>query len=398
MYPEQKPGKATTFYNPITASVLPGLMILIIASGCGKPDYRISLQELVILERVMAEIIHESRPEEAVTDVNQPLGPYRVGPGDVLSITIINGDQRSGLEPLQSRVDRNGEIDLPLVGAVRVIDLELEDVEDAIRTAYVPNVYRTAVVHVELITYESTNVLVIGAVTEPGLIPLRRTERNMLFAIVGAGGVSDIASGEVILRRLRNPQQSATFDLTEPEQLQRALLIPPLESGDILEVRAAQPNTIYVGGLVNRVAPQTYPPGTKITILQAIAAAGGLRTDVSPKMGTLIRRLRDGSQAHVKLDLDRLASGVDLDITLAAGDILWVPDTFETRLQDFINRNIFIRAGVSVNYNVTGIEFLNRASAQSRRFGGGTLQDSFDPLGFLGRNTILQNLNTRPTP
>jgi len=234
-------------------------------------------------------------------------------------------------------------------------------------------------------------------VTQPGLVQLRRTERNMLYALIGAGGVSELASGAATLRRLRDPEAEETYNLTDPAQLQAALALAPLEHGDIIQVHAAPLNTVFVGGLVQRAGPQPYPAGTEVNVLQVLAAAGGLRTDVHPKEGTLVRRMPDGTDAHIKLDLDRLAMGADPNLTLAAGDIVWVPETFETRLADFINRNIFIRAGVSVNYNVSGVEFLNRRSQQSRGLGGGGgLQDTFDPLGFLSRGAALQDLVNRP--
>jgi hypothetical protein len=221
----------------------------------------------------------------------------------------------------------------------------------------------------------------------------------MLFAIVGAGGVSAEASGHATLRRIRHPNEAATYDLTDPTQLKDALALDPLESGDIISVPAAQPNTVFVGGLVNRASPQIYPPGTKITALQALAAANGVRTDIFPKEGTLVRRMPDGKDVHVKLDLNRIARGDDPNIVLAAGDILWVPETWDTRVEEFINRNIFLRAGVSVNYNVTGIEFMNRRSLQtSNRGGTGTLQDRFDPLGFLSQPTATQSLGSSPSP
>jgi len=365
--------------------------------GCAKPDHRMSLAEFLDVQQARLAERQEAIEREVTVDLEQQLGPYKVGPGDVLMVTLAGTDGAGVIASVQTRIDRNGEIDLPIVGAVQVAERELEDVEDAIRQAYVPDVYKEAVCHVELVAVDTTNVLVVGAVAAPGLVPLRRTERNMLFAIVGAGGISEIASGQATLHPIRTPTDEVTLDLTDPIQLRDALALEPLEHGDILYVHAARPNTVFVGGLVNRPAPQTYPPGTGITVLQALAAAGGLRTDVVPKEGTLIRRMPNREDLHVKLDLNRLARGDDPNVMLAAGDILWVPDTLETRIQDFINRNLFLRGGVSVTYSVTGIEFLNRTRLQSSRFGGG-LQDTFDPLGFLGRNTLLQGMAAQPVP
>jgi len=363
-------------------------------SGCAQ-EYRMSMDDFLAMERTPPPVEASSSAEVAAS-VAKSFSPYRVGPGDVIEIRALGGDGKDIYPPFQVRVDREGTIDLPNLDSFRVADMELEDVEDAIKAAYVPNVHRDMVVHVTPISADTTDVLVVGAVTQPGLIPLRRTERNLLFAIVGAGGVSEAASGAATLRRLRDPAAEHTFDLTDPAQLQAALALAPLEHGDIVEVHAAPQNTVFVGGLVQRAGPQPYPVGTEVNVLQVLAAAGGLRTDVNPKEGTLVRRMPDGTDVHVKLDLERLSTGLDPNLTLAAGDIVWVPETFETRLADFINRNVFLRAGISVNYNVSGVEFLNRRSQQSRSLGGGGLQDSFDPLGFLGQNAALQTLINRP--
>jgi len=363
--------------------------------GCAT-EYRIGMDDFLAMQRSTPKAETAPTPEVAAR-VAQSFSPYRVGPGDVLEVRMIGGDGEDIYPTLSVRVDRKGTIDLPNLDSFRVADMELEDVEDAVKAAYVPNVHRDMVVYVTPVSVDTTNVLVVGAVTQPGLVPLRRTERNMLFALIGAGGVSDVASGAATLRRLRDPQAEQTYNLTDPAQLHAALALAPLEHGDIIEVHAAPLNTVFVGGLVQRAGPQPYPAGTEVNLLQVLAAAGGLRTDVNPKEGTLVRRMPDGTDAHVKVNLERLATGLDPNLTLAAGDIVWVPETFETRLADFINRNVFLRAGVSVNYNVSGIEYLNRHSQQSRALGGGGgLQDSFDPLGFLSRTSALQDLVSRP--
>jgi len=149
--------------------------------------------------------------------------------------------------------------------------------------------------------------------------------------------------------------------------------------------------------------PQPYAPGTHVTVLQALAAASGLRTDLTPRYATLSRQM-NGRDVHVKLDLDRIQKSKDPNITLAAGDVLWVPFTLETRIEDWLNRNFFFRVGASVNanyglnYSMPGVDYLNRASQMESNYGrggGSTLQDTFDPFGFILQNQTLQSLQGR---
>lgn len=369
----------------------------LLLAGCAQ-DHRISLSQFLAMEQgnaATAAAAIEGAPQGNI-DLSQHMGPYKVGPGDVLQVTLTRADQTALFPPVLARIDRKGEVDMPVVGAVKVSEMELEDVEDAIRNAFVPNVLTECVVHIDLATADTTNVLVIGAVGQPGLIPLRRTERNMLFAIVGAGGVSSLASGKATLRRIRNPNHVETVTLTDPVELNKALALDPLQAGDIVYVDAAQPSTVYVGGLVSRSGAQSTPTGVNLSVLQAIAGAGGLRTDVTPTEGTLVRRLPSGRDVQIKLDMQRIVTGRDPNIMLQPGDILWVPDTLGTRIEAFINQNLFFRAGMSVNYNVSGQEYLNR-----NQQGGGSqnnLQDSFDPFGFLNQNNALQGISNQTRP
>ena len=378
-----------------------GLLLISCSAGCAH-DPRISLTEFLEIQRGFEQ---QSQPEEKVSlppeVIDAAWQPYRVGPGDSLTV-VLSGLDASVVPIVEATVDREGVIDLPMVGELKVAELELEDVEAAIEAAYVPSKVRDLAVHVAVSFYDTTEVTVVGAVMQPGTIPLLRHQRNMLFAVLAAGGVTQgAASGKVTLQRLRRPAEVVEFDLLDPYSLQAALALDALENGDIVTVEAAVPNTIYVGGLVNAPAPQLYAPGTQVNILQAIASAGGLRTDVTPREGTLIRRMPDGKDYMVKLDLNRIArcENPEENILLVAGDIFWVPETTRTRLQDFVNRNFFLRVGASasVNYNVAGVEYLNRRTSQSRRFNQGglvgqSIQTSFDPFGFLSRNSALQNL------
>ncbi len=371
------------------------------AIGC---DHRMSLQEFLELEQAVRQERRSSpSTQPAVTQaavaalLDRQLGPYRVGPGDVLSVSVTGLDQPAPFAALQVRISRNGTIDLPSVEPVKVADCELEDVEEAIRKAYVPAVFREVTVHVSIVSVEMTEVLVLGAVMKPGLTALRRTERNLLYALCASGGVTDVAAGQVKLRRIRRPDEEVTLDLTSPEGLKACLALAPLEKGDIISVQT-KPPSVFIGGLVNAPRPMQMPSGTELTVLQAIASAGGLRTDVTPREATLIRRMPDGRDVHVRLDMDRITTGKDPNITLAIGDILWVPDTLETRVQDWINRNIYLKGGFSTNvsYNVSGVEWLNYRELQKNSLGNyPNYQNQVAPFGFMQNTAALQSLQNQ---
>jgi len=396
-----KNGRWMSWNQSMRTLTMMGFMLII--TGCS--DNRIGLDEFIRQQQEARQALTTTQP--AVSQVaekmriDRELGPYRIGPSDILTITLITAlDQTTLSPPIQVRVDEKGEILLPLVGRISVGGKNLQEVDTVLRKAYVPKIYRDMSIFTDVVRPDTTNVLVTGAVMTPGLVPIRRTERNLLYAIVGAGGVSEMASGKVTLRRIRCPGSELTLNLYCPDDMRTALTLPPLENGDMVTVHAATPNIIFVGGLVNAPQAQSYPPGVDITVLQALAGSGGLRTDLTPREATLIRRLPNGEDVHVKLNLDRITKGKDPNITLAAGDILWVPFTVETFIQDWVNQHFYIRGGAaaSVNYNVNGVEYLNRRAQQSGNYGGSNdLQNTYDPFGFLNRNTLLRNINARPT-
>lgn len=325
-------------------------LIASLAIGCNS-DYRISMEEFLEMQRQFDQQPASEPGAETITDIqiDTQLGSYKVVRSDVLLVTVIAGEQASEGSTYRARVRRDGTVELPLVGAVNVADMELEDAEEAIKQEYLAKAYHQATVNVMVAEPYTANVIVSGAVSRPGMVALPGNQRNLLYAIVSAGGVSSQASGKVTLCRLRDPQDKVTLDLSDPGDLAQALALAPLKSGDMVAVEAANPNTVYVGGLVNVPMQQNYPPGVRVTVLQAIAASAGLRSDIFPKEATLIRRMPDGKDVHVKLNLKRLAKGEDENITLAAGDILWVPHTLETRIQEWINSNIYLRAGARAN-------------------------------------------------
>lgn len=357
-------------------------------------DPRISMQEFLELEEEarLASEVPATQPvsdmEAARAFLDSQFGPYKVGPHDVLTVmlTEVSGlVGGTGLSAVRVRVDRNGQINLPIVGNISVDGLELKDIENLITDTYVPKVYREAICHVNLVEYEATNVIVTGTVGAPGMISLRRTERNLLYALVLAGGISDASSGWVTLQRLRRPGDSLKLNIMEPEGIKQALMEDPLEDGDIITAEPADPYLVTVLGLVKDEGPQTYQPGLKVTFLEVLAAARGLRQDIYIREGTLSRKMPDGQEVRVRLDLERLASGRDPNFLMQPGDIVYVNHTWDTWIQEWFNQHATLTAGATatVTYSGTATDQLSHRGRQTQSTATG-----IDPFGFLQRGLI----------
>jgi polysaccharide biosynthesis/export protein len=348
--------------------------------GCA--DTRISVHELAEREQSIV----TANPVEVQP---QNLGlielrPYQVGPGDVLNVAITGlpaeGQAPAAAPgPLHARVHPDGKISLPLVGPLQVAGLTLAGVEEAITTAYVPNYVKTISVFVELATAdEPTTVIVRGAAGTPGLVTLKNNQRNIMYAVTLAGGFGPTASGRVRVQPIRPDQAEVVYNLADVNDVRRALLHPPLQSGDLLVVEADSISAVYVTGLVNVQGAIPVPPGSKLSLVRAIAHAGGLRDFLEPREATLWRKLPDGTDARVKLNIADMIALKEPDIDLQAGDVIDVPHTIETRAREWAMNNIkFGPFGIGVSYDPVQFALFRSTQSNNNNGVGRILRDSF---------------------
>lgn len=341
------------------------ILALLPAAAC-QNDNRISLAELNQIERELSDrpAVPVELKELALTDFR----PYEIRSGDVLTVKMIGLlEDRYTPTDLQFRVHSDGMIALPVVGPIKVQGLTLGQAEEAIIAAHVPDVVKDLSVFVELNNPENTTVLVRGAVEYPGLVRLKQNERNPLYALASAGGFSFSGSGRVRLRPIRSQREEVVYDFNDVNDVRRALLGPPLESGDVLVVEASRENNIYVTGLVNLPGAIPVPAQTSLSVERVIAASGGLREYLHVKEATLVRQLANGDQVRVKLNLDEIHSGEAPDLALRSGDILQIPHTPDTLFQEWFVRNVMIGPfSVGVRYDPLAQYNANRALKNDR--------------------------------
>jgi len=327
-------------------------------TGCQQVDSRITVQEFLALEAAGEAGVEA--PPATQPAVPEPLTPtaYRVGSGDILTITIT-GLETIGLPGTYTvRVNEQGRTLLPTIGEVEVAGLTLAEVESKLHKAYVPRYIKETQVTAQIAEsalgtplYQPIDVVVMGEVRTPTTVALRRDKASALQAILAAGGPTDYASGRVVVIPARNPDSPAVFDMSSRADIVRAARPGTVQASDVVVVERRRNDFVYVQGLVNVPGAVPVAPGAKLSVLQAIAASGGPLLAFSPKEGTLIRRRPNGELIRVRLDLQRMVAGEDPDLALAPGDVVSVPHTDATRLEEFLAKSFIFRFGTDTTFN-----------------------------------------------
>lgn len=127
--------------------------------------------------------------------------------------------------------------------------------------------------------------------------------------------------GQITLPYIADPVQVSGLSVSELErQIQRIYVDGGIYRSVTVNVQTSA-KSYFMEGEVNR--PQEYPLNRRITLLQAIAAAGGY-TDFADKKDVVITRRGENIKVNAK-DIER---NPELDISLEAGDRIKVDRTF----------------------------------------------------------------------
>src|SRR5687767_3815509 len=144
----------------------------------------------------------------------KPDDRYRIGPGDILDIRILN---RPHLSREAVRVEGNGMIRMPLIDDELQAACRTEgELAKAIAQGYL-KFYRNPQVDVFIKEYHSRQVAIIGAVIEPARFEMKQRYR-LLDLLTYARGPSDKA-GQVI-NIVRGPKLAlCENDSSSPEDI-----------------------------------------------------------------------------------------------------------------------------------------------------------------------------------
>jgi polysaccharide export outer membrane protein len=221
------------------------------------------------------------------------------------------------------RVDDDGNVIVPLIGAVHVGGDTLRDAEKAIsRDLVAKEMLNSPNVHLKISAFAPGMVTVSGEVQSPGKIQLL-APRSLLSVLADAGGETAAAGGHVEIHR-QQPEgldQIVQIDYApgkSPVGAERAIVLP----GDTVYVPRA--GVIYVLGAVNRPGGYLMVNGGTLNLPQAVALALGV-SPVGSSKSVIVVRKQDGQVGEYRLRLDEMQSGKSETFALTDGDMVYVP-------------------------------------------------------------------------
>jgi len=250
-------------------------------------------------------------------------GSYRLGPRDLITVKVFEVPELD----VETRVSEKGTVNLPLIGDVPAEGLTADEfgarLEELLEARYV----NRASVAIEVREFRSRPIVVMGAVKSPGNLafPGRWT---LLEALAAAGGLAGDHGDYVnVLRRASNGLTDQIAIRVEDLLVRgdpRANI--PIYANDLINVPAPSEVTIFCLGEVVSPGAQKFRSTERITVLSAIARAGGLSQRASKQI-SIKRRRGESLQQELEIDYRKILSGKEPDMTLRDGDVLVVKES-----------------------------------------------------------------------
>ena len=209
---------------------------------------------------------------------------YRVGPGDILNITVWEhpeltipaGEFRSA-ESAGNVVGEDGNIYFPYAGIVKAAGRTVEEIREEL-TRKVSGYIERLQLDVRVASYRSQRVYVVGEVAQPGIQLVKDIPLTVLEAINGAGGVTkESDQRNITLTRGDKTYSINLLALYEGGDISQNVM---LKHGDVLNVPDRAFNKVFVlgetgaSGTGSARSRSIFMNKARMTLTEAISDAG----------------------------------------------------------------------------------------------------------------------------
>lgn len=246
------------------------------------------------------------------TPEKEPYDQYRVGPRDVLTITVwghpeltIPAGEFRTAESAGNVVGEDGTFFYPYAGVIQAAGKTVEKIREELTqklSKYIENVQ----LDVRVAAYRSQRVYIVGEVMQPGIQLVKDIPLTVLEAINLSGGVNPGAD----LRNITLTRDDKTYSINllslyEGGDIKQNVL---LKHGDVLNVPNNVFNKVFLLGETTLSRGFGARPRSiimdkaRITLMEAISDAGGLTQDTADAARIFIFRAGLGKSEIFHLD------------------------------------------------------------------------------------------------
>lgn len=280
------------------------------------------MKQIAVLLSVLA-CLTAASPGAASPQERSGVSTYTVGPRDLLKVQVYEDDKLSG----DRRVAEDGTISMPLLGDIQVAGKTPAEIAAQLKRLLEEKYMQRASVDVQIQEFQSRPISVLGAVQRPGNLAFSG-RGTLLEALTAAGGLSESHGRYLyVLRRADNGlSDQVAIDLNELLAQGDPRANIPIFANDLINVPPAVDVTVYCIGEVVRPGVLTFKSSERITLLAAIAHAGGM-TD---RAGRILVKRADPADGPGELTVDykRILAGKAPDVELRPGDVIVVKESF----------------------------------------------------------------------
>jgi len=247
-----------------------------------------------------------------------PEASIKIGPGDVLEVNVY--DEPDLAQTV--RLDDLGDGTFNFIGSLHVAGLTTDQAAALMARKLKEGKYLLAPqVAVTIRDYSTQGVSVLGEVKTPGVYEVLGGQ-SLLDVLAAAGGTTPLAGAEITIQRAADA--STLTVLLSKDAHQSLSSNVRLFPGD--KVIIPRTGLVYVLGEVGRPGGFVMENDGKMSLLQALAMAGGT-THTSSTNGSRLLRKGPSGYVDIRIELNKMLKGQAGDVQLQAEDILYVPNS-----------------------------------------------------------------------
>jgi polysaccharide export outer membrane protein len=258
---------------------------------------------------------------------------YILDTNDQIVIHVLDATE-IGDQPY--RIDKSGNINVPLAGNLRAAGLSVEQLQVAIAERLKTYLQEPAVT-VTIKEFRSQPVSVLGAFKNPGIVQVHG--RKTLFEVISeAGGLSNDAGSSIKITRRKEsgpiPLPGAAIDETGQFYVAEIAVKSVMDATDPKQniqvevddtISVPRAELVYVIGAVKHAGGFVLTERAHISVLEALSRAEGLGPVASAKNAKILRTEEGVSRKEIPVDVNKILTGKAADVPMQANDILFIP-------------------------------------------------------------------------